>query len=274
MNPIAQRVLARYVGAKVSLVPEFKKAVDAYEAGDPAPVLAFIESLQEVILPKGVPPQWFFAVSPAKQKAVKTLFHDGKRMVKLVTDASYPDQAKYRTYVADQLRIWGKNLRTVEIASVADEEEKSLKRGAFTIIPMPGVKKGEVEAALAALDGAIAKLKPRFPQVLYGKVFFGTTIHGKNAAVYMAHDDTVHINVRAKRDSTRVVFTLCHELAHRLDAKFMRSSDREEFWALSKAHPVSAYGATDPKENFADAVALSLFGKPIPEPLQAIIDRL
>jgi hypothetical protein len=120
----------------------------------------------------------------------------------------------------------------LEIALQAEDEDRGVSRGGFTIIPMPGVKKAETEAVLEALDTAAEKIRAKFPQVLYGKVFFSTHLSAKTAAHYVYSDDTIHIGVRARKRFDDI-YTLIHEFGHRFDHKFLKDDVRKAFWDLS-----------------------------------------
>lgn len=232
------RVIARHLIAKgVSLLPEFDKALHVYQTqGNTEPMVAFIQRVLDIILPGGgqVPAPWFNALGTAKRNAINWLQKEGRHLLGSLSPSQIVhDPEKWRAYVVMQLETWGKKLRTLEIASEAGDVEREVKRGGFTIVPMPGVKKAETEAALEALDAASEKIRPKFPAVLYGNVFFSTHLSAKTAAHYVYSDDTIHLSVRARKRFSDI-YTLIHEFGHRYDHKFFHDKAlRNDFWSLS-----------------------------------------
>lgn len=239
MTTMHERVAMRFVIAKsMSLIPEYKAAILAYERGDEGPIVALIKKVADVILPNGgnVPPSWFMALGVAKRNTLKYLVQDADRLLTIISPSNpgyAHDPDKWRRYVVMQLEPWGKKLRTLELASQATDEDREFKHGDFMVTPMPGVTKAETDGALEALDAAASKVRAKFPEVLYGKVFFSTHLSAKTSAHYVHADDTVHLSVRARKRFSDI-YTLIHELGHRYDhQKFLKSDFRKEFWALS-----------------------------------------
>jgi len=251
---VVRKVVFRYVVAKsLSLLPTFKKAILDFERGDELPLLEVLGQVMEVILPEGgnTPPDWFWALGTAKRTALKSVYNEAKdwvgKLPKIKQDladptnpsspfSKFPDpqaQAnRMREYWVAELRGVEKKLRTLELATQATDEDREIKRGGFVVIPMPGVKKSEIEGALEALDEAASKIRGKFPQVLYGKVFFSTHLSAKTAAHYVYTDDTIHLSVRARKRFDDI-YTLIHEFGHRFDHKFLDKGVRKELWDLS-----------------------------------------
>jgi hypothetical protein len=238
LDPLAPSVAARHMLAKgMSLVPDFQTALNAYKQGEPNPIMALLQRVVDTILPGGErPPSWFNALGTAKRNALLWLYREGSRLREMVSPAhqgQIHDAEKWRAYVVMELETWGKKLRTLEIASQAGEEERAIKHGGFTIVPMPGVSKTETDAALEALDAASEKIRSKFPQVLYGNVFFSTHLSATTAAHYVYGDDTIHLSVRARKRFNDI-YTLIHEFGHRFDHKFFTNKElRNRFWDLS-----------------------------------------
>lgn len=248
------RVVARYMCAKaVSLLPEFKLALVAWVQGDEQPIMEFIQRVLDIIFPDGgtTPPSWYYALGTAKRTTINWIQKEGQRWLHhlpaYTADLWNPEAPSSRFYkfpdpklqaqrmqenTVKELEEWGKKLRTLEIASQGGNEDLEIKRGGFTVIPMPGLKKVEIEGALEALDAAVAKIRLKFPQVIYGKVYLSTHLAAKTAAHYVHSDDTIHISVRARKRFDDV-YTLTHEFGHRLDRKFVSSDLRKEFRRLS-----------------------------------------
>lgn len=234
----AERVLARFVAAKskgLSLVPDYKEALAQLEKGDATKALAFAKRLVEIILPGGERPAWFTALSVQKSNAVERLYKDAIRFEGsgVVLSGKEPQHRDaWIRYMVMEMSKWAKDLRTLELASAIADTEGEIQHGPFTVVPIPGITKKQVEDALAALDEASSKIRPKFPQVLYGKVFLSKHLKKNVAAWYDAGTDTLALNVLARK---RVddIYTITHELGHRHDFKFVSKAAKRKFWDLS-----------------------------------------
>jgi len=269
MSSMILRV-ARTLEAKgVSLMPEYKKALDSYKEGDFGPMRVFADKVVEMVTPGREPryAPWVFALGTAKKNALKALrqeclsYSDDLPLVK-TSDV-------FRQSWLRKLEEWPKAIRTLELASAITDEEREVKRGPFKVIPAPGVTLKETEGALEALDAAADKIRPKFPQVLYGDVYLSTHL-AKNAAAWYVHDqDTVSLNVSAKKRFDNV-YTIVHEFGHRFDDKFFKNKDlRHKFWDLStqKKYEKVLFDAKL-RESIADEVVAMAkaraLGKPVP----------
>jgi hypothetical protein len=256
---LVDRVAARFRLSKaMSFVPEFKAALHVFETtSEVEPMVKTIQRVVDFILPMfyvtdgGERPAWFHALGTAKRNTLQWLLKEGRVLLMdlpsvgrdLVTPENsssrfhkFPEPTQQATLwkqsYLHRLVEWGKKLRTLEIASAGGDEDRIIERGGFTIMPMPGLKKSEVDGALEALDEAASKIRPKFPQVLYGKVFFSTHLSSKTAAHYVYADDAVHLSVRARKRFNDI-YTLIHEFGHRFDHKFLKDPLRSQFWNLS-----------------------------------------
>jgi hypothetical protein len=217
------------------------------------------------------PAPWFAALGTARKNAIKNLH---KEIVRFRDDSRvYFDKEKYPLLFDIELRRvekWKKDIRTVEIASAIDDADLEIKHGPFTVIPIPGVPKAYVDQALEALDAAADKIRPKFPQVLYGKVFLGTSLGKGIAAHYVESLDQVQLNVAARKRFDNV-YTIIHEFGHRFDAKFFKNAElRNEFNRLStvKEYEVIHYDAKLRKQCADEVVSIAtarLLGKPVPK---------
>lgn len=237
MNASSKRVATRFLAAKgVSLIPDFKKALEDFSKGEDQPILDFIQRVIDLIVPPGrnVVAEWFAALGTAKRTAIKFLHKEGLRLLSFLKSNIQPkgDPEQWRQYQTSQITDWGKKLRTLEIALAGADPDREIKHGPFTIIPMPGVLKKEADSALEALDDAAEKIRAKFPQVLYGKVYLSTHLSKTTSAHYIYTDDTIHVSVRARRRFSDI-YTIIHELGHRFDHKFLKDDLRKEYWALS-----------------------------------------
>lgn len=113
--------------------------------------------------------------------------------------------------------------------SHAEAEDTRVKAGPFTLINTGNFKpdvmervKGEVEKAAKALTAA------GFGKVCYGDVHVTNTIssRGNVLAFYVIANDELFVRANVK-PGWDTVETICHELAHRLQHKFLSGKKRE-----------------------------------------------
>jgi len=256
---LAQRVASRYVLAKgASLLPDFKKALAKLEEGDTAPLVSFCEKTLKLIFPQGDmnAASWYHGLGTGRRNAINSL---QKEMRVFQMEAS--GLKEFPVLIASWVQRaggWAKSLRTLELASEAGDEERVIAHGPFEIVPMPGVPKAKTDEAIAALDAATEKLRPKFPQVLYGKVFLSNHLKSGTAAWYVNTEDKFYldINVTKRFDD---VSTIIHELGHRYDHKFFKDKDlRKQFWDLStrKVYEMVVFDEKLRKEVADEAVQL------------------
>ncbi len=230
----AARIIARYLASKgsggVRLVPDYTKALDALKGGNPKPLQEFARQTLKVIFPNEdfKPPDWYYGLGTAKRNAINGLQKDLNRYLMEVPLLVRPEAIPSAVALAE---TWAKALRTLEIASVAIETEE-IQRGPFTVVAMPGVTLTRTSMALEALDEAVAKIRPKFPKVLYGKVFLSNHLDRKSAAWYVYMEDKFYLDVNASKRFNDV-YTIIHELGHRHEHKFLSKANRAKFWALS-----------------------------------------
>jgi hypothetical protein len=238
---VAGRVLARYLHAKakgVSLVPEYKEALEKLGQGDADPAVSFARRVVDLILPGGDRAPWLAGLSVQKMNAVNSLYKDASRLldqdVAILAQRKGDDEKRleWMKYMAFNMAKWAKDVRTLEIASALGDAESEIPHGPFTVIPIPGLTKKQVEEALAAFDAAADKVRQKFPKVLYGKVFLSKHLKKGTAAWYEAGTDTLALNVLAKKRFDDV-YTIVHELGHRHDAKFASVEGKREYFRLS-----------------------------------------
>jgi hypothetical protein len=273
---IAARVVARYLSAKakgVSLVPEFKDALVKLEQGEHEPAIKFARRVVEVILPDGVRPPWFTALSVQKMNAINSLYKEARRFSEesgaILEHKKTPEQRmEWMKYMAFNMAKWAKDVRTLELASVIADVESEITHGPFTIVPISGLTRKQVEEALAALDVAAGKVQLKFPKVLYGKVFLSQHLKRGVAAWYDAGTDSMALNVLAKKRFDDV-YTIIHELGHRHDFKFASREGKRKFWDLSTRKvyekiPFDAKLREQLADECVEMVKKKALGQPIP----------
>jgi len=154
----------------VSLLPEYKQALEELKEGDPEPLRSFARKALKVIFPNEdfKPADWFHGLGTSKRNAINSL--QKELNVYLMEASSLKAHPALIPSKVLRAASWAKSLRTLEIASVAMEVTE-MQRGPFTVVAMPGVSLSNVEGSLEALDEATARIRSKFPKVLYGKVF-------------------------------------------------------------------------------------------------------
>jgi hypothetical protein len=242
MDPLAYRVAARFLAGKgVQLMPDFTKALHAFQEGNTLPMQTLVQRVIDIIMPGGKPPAWYYALGTAKRNALNWLQKEGHVLLmelksiqhQVANEPDFDPRGIMWQHYEKRLTEWGKKLRTLEIASQAEDEERNIKHGPFTVVRMPGITQADVNGSLEALDAAADKIRSKFPQVLYGTVYLSTHLSSKTAAHYVYDDDTVHLSVNARKRFSDMQ-TLIHEFGHRFDHKFLHNKElRTLFWDLS-----------------------------------------
>jgi len=171
------------------------------------------------------------------------------------------------------MKAWAKPLRTLELASSVSDDE-GIPRGPFTVIPIPGLTKAEIDGALSVLDAAVEKIRPKFSKVLYGKVYLSKHLKRGVAAWYDETSDSLSLNVAAKKRFDDV-FTVIHELGHRHEKRFLNRENRTKFWDLStrKTYEVIEFDAKL-RGQMADEVVAMAKAKGAGHPMPAMSDTL
>lgn len=154
----------------------------------------------------------------------------------------------------------------------------SFKHGPFQVILSDG-DRGGLEEALKTLDRASAKVKAKFPKVLYGKVYVTRGVKSSyhrgsdRAGSYVPDSDSINLSLYATPDRDSVM-TLIHELGHRYHTKFLKYGSKEAFKRIhADGIYASPYGRTSWEENFAETFLHYVLGKPLPEMLQRFMEK-
>jgi hypothetical protein len=123
------------------------------------------------------------------------------------------------------------------------DEGDEFTHGPFKVILAADAQDG-LEEALKTLDAASAKIKTKFSQVLYGKVFVTRGLKGgtyktapNKAGSYVAATDSINLSLYAVPDRDSIM-TLIHEFGHRYHTRFLKGDDREKFIQLHEVGDV------------------------------------
>jgi len=243
MSP-SRRVAVRYLLAKGSFAPEIKKVEtlvrqSAYEDA--------LEALDSFLVK-----QLNVWVAPRRENAhIKTEWlHTLER----------PDQVRFgevvKLLLAARHLLMGTAPEGMRIERIIDEVQREIpwleevsrgvedeiKHGPFTIILTAGAGDG-LQEAIETLDAAADKIRPKFPKVLYGKVYvrrgllkgtYEASPHGSSqvAGSYVAGTDTLNLSLYATPDRNSLK-TIIHEFGHRYHTRFLNGDQREKFIELS-----------------------------------------
>lgn len=118
------------------------------------------------------------------------------------------------------------------------DEEDEFSHGPFKILLANDARDG-LEEAIKTLDLAAHKVKPKFPKVLYGKVYVtrglksGPHHDAQRAGSYVAANDSINLSLYAIPDRDSVM-TLIHEFGHRYESRFLGYEKRNKFKELSE----------------------------------------
>jgi hypothetical protein len=99
--------------------------------------------------------------------------------------------------------------------------------GAFKLINTGGFPPQIMEGVVKALEKAEYLLRSKgFGKVCYGEVYVTRTIKGSALAFYVIAQDALFVRANF-RNPVDLVYNIIHELAHRLDHKFLSSKKQE-----------------------------------------------
>lgn len=236
------RVVSRWLLAKKRLAPGLKAVLPELREGDVSSATKALDDLWalfEISESPGdfgsvytIEAEWFYPLGPRLKSRVRDL-------IKSIKDL----RRSFGYYEGTGKPVGPNDIKRYEqITSEAAWLEATIPRiddgfphGDFTVVPMKGVSGKDIEECLAALDKAAGFIRKKFPQILYGKVYLGTSVgrgYG-NVAIYVADHDTISLSTRI-RETVGDVHAICHELGHRYFNKFWKNKDqRDQFWRLS-----------------------------------------
>jgi hypothetical protein len=228
--------------AKGRLAPGLKAVLPELQAGEFKPVLKALDDLWmvfeihespgEIGTTYSINAEWYYPLGPRLKTRVKDLIRDIKDLRRQLSWL----QEKGEPAGSTELTRFNVIFRGADwLESIIPKGTAEFPHGDFTVIPMKGVSRKDIDSCLAALDKAASFIRSKFPKVLYGKVYLGTSV-GKgysNVAIYVQDHDTVSVSTRASM-TVGDVHAICHELGHRFFHKFWKNKEqRDQFWHLS-----------------------------------------
>jgi hypothetical protein len=152
-----------------------------------------------------------------------------------------------------------------DLGPVAFDVDDEFKHGPFRVVLMPDAIGGEDEA-FALLDAVSSKLRGKFPDVLYGKVYVRRKLVARDmdafsrasqGGTYDRKSDTVTISIEAL-GSMDNVGALIHEFGHRYEHKFLNGPKKDLFIELSTVGEVrrESFSLSERKQFVEDAMAM------------------
>ncbi len=296
----ALRAAALVLAAPSGFATSLRDALTAYEAGVTGPldagdvdlskvefkgVIEVLKRITEAYRPGGywheedvskVP--WLSALNDRQLKTVQRTFDRARELLQALQREEQMMGLEHRSAKGTHgqnvasLRAFLPQLKVID--KLAGSHERRSQHGPFVIVPMPGVTKAHASNVLEALDEAAELLRRRFSRLLYGDVYLKTTIRDNGRGAAAAYDfkhDIMQVNVKANHRVSDV-FSIVHEFGHRYDNKFLSQELRDRFDALKVS--ISDYGATDARENFAEAFAFYVLNMGLPPAVKAIFEEL
>lgn len=145
------------------------------------------------------------------------------------------------------------------VDTVRRDESDVFKHGPFQIYMLEGASDG-LDESLATLDKVADLIRPKFPEVLYGKVYVRRFPNGNVAGAYVYATDIIHLSlyITPTRGSIQ---TLIHEFGHRYHARFIKGDLRDKFIELSTVGDVrKEVFSVSEREKIADEL-IALFAE-------------
>ena len=234
-------VTSRWLFAKKMLAPGLKAVLPELQVGELKPVMKALDDLWMVFEIHEAPgelgsvftinAEWWYGLGPRIRDRIKKLILDIKKLRRQLTwlegqgkPGGKEEQIFFQRIIRESSWLEG-------VIPVAE----GIPHGDFTVIPVKGVSQKDITSCLAALDKAAAYIRPKFPQVLYGKAYLGTSVGRgySSVALYSPGHDTLALSTRTAL-TVGDVHAICHELGHRYYTKFWKNKEqRDAFWHLS-----------------------------------------
>ena len=239
----ATRVLARYLAATALLTPKealavFKRYAPRIESQLSEPAKA--AELYHEMAGKLQPMSQGLAGVVIQRKDEQRKLENLKKLLRAVERATAADSL--RALEGEELESWIRiRLENLEetlkslvrtgdrLTEYAQGIPRSFLHGKYTIVNRHGFRPEETQQALAVLDEATAYVdKAGFRASIYGDVVLESPKGVAYAGKYTATTDTIQLNVAARKrfDS---VYTLVHEIGHRVWHKLLSEQERDTY---------------------------------------------
>ncbi len=172
-----------------------------------------------------------YKLSPKLRKNVEACakFYSRARINRPKTDKLIDDYIKLMALLRAQLKVAKEAIHTGVLQSEGgDEASTELRAGSFTIINMGGFDPDVVKTSSETMVAAEALFrKAGLGKVCYGDANISNQVSSANTlAFYQVASDAMFLFPMHKK-SKNFLRTVCHELGHRLQFKFLSGSDRE-----------------------------------------------
>jgi hypothetical protein len=146
---------------------------------------------------------------------------------------------------------------------VMRDESDAIKVESFTVYLMGSL--AQAEGAIDTLKKASDLIRPKFPKVLYGKVYVREGLNGNKAGSYVTATDTINLSMYARPDRNSVD-TLIHEFGHRFEERFLGHERRKEFIQLYEVGDLKPVAFTHEQRLKAAEAMLSRWRKQRDDP--------
>jgi hypothetical protein len=252
----------------VAMREAFEKTKVAWNRGNPKPLLALADSIMRDFYDSKAkrwrPPTWLKTLSAQKQKKVSHFLLAAQILPGLLRSKT-KERSREMWRVAVERNMAALEAGAPIFAAAERLSAKPIHHETFKVIADPKIPKKTVNAIIAELTVAKRRLQKRFPEVLYGTVYFTADRQKKRSAFYHFHSDTIYINALQNPRFTRAE-SFAHELGHRFEHWFAppEMQSRIDNMSYDRKVFVSDYAKRKPGELFADSFSFYNFDKHLP----------
>ena len=171
--------------------------------------------------------EWIHTLSRQDKQRVEDFVQVLSNIYDEIQSGKHAVKMREAMWVDSQFELAAEDLRWIQ--DKFRDESDAIKHGAFTIFLTEGVS--DPTEAIETLDKAVALIHPKFPQVLYGKVYVRKDLNGTTAGSYVGRTDSINLSMYATPNRGSIE-TLVHEFGHRYEERFLPHEKRQEFKQL------------------------------------------